>query len=49
MIIFLKGKLETLNYFIDEMAVRTKDAVFIDTTDSGKFCLKIAELDKEIN
>lgn len=49
MIIFLKGKLETLNYFIDEMAVRTKDAVFIDTTTDSGFFLKIDELDNEIN
>lgn len=48
MTIFLKGKLETLRYFIDEMAVRTRDAVFIDTTDP-LFFAKIINLDNEIN
>lgn len=48
MIIFLKGTLEVLRYFIDEMAVRTKDAVFLDTTDPG-FFRKIEGLDREIN
>lgn len=34
MTIFIKGKLEELRYIVDQMAVRTKDAVFIDTTES---------------
>lgn len=48
MTIFLKGKLETLSFFIDYMAVRTKDAVFIDTTESD-FFLKILQMDSEID
>ena len=48
MIIFLKGKLETLCYFIDQMAVRTQDAVLIDTTERD-FFLKILRMDSEIN
>lgn len=48
MTIFLKGKLETLCYFIDHMAVRTRDAVFIDTTEND-FFLKILEMDSEID
>lgn len=48
MVIFLKGKLEVLRYFIDRMSVRTKDAVFLDTTEPC-FFQKISELDNEIN
>ncbi|MCM1119864.1 MAG: hypothetical protein NC543_10980 [bacterium] len=40
--------METLCYFIDYMAVRTRNAVFIDTTEND-FFLKILEMDSEID
>lgn len=48
MIIFMKGKLETLNYFIDEMAKGTEDAVFLNSYDKD-FSNKIRVLDSAIN
>lgn len=48
MTIFLKGKLEVLRYIVEQMAVRTKDAVFVDTTEND-FFLQIFEMDSEID
>lgn len=48
MIIFLKGPLETLNYFIDEMAKGTEAAVFLNPYDSD-FAEKVRALDAQID